>query len=113
MITEKLEESLILMKADLGLKFSDISSFAKNIAQTSTPSHKFSADFVKNIKKWQDWDSKVYEYFSKQLDRKIENFGKERMSKEILELRNLNQGGIRKDIQIWLYHSNTLGSMML
>ena len=91
MITEKLEESLILMKEELNLKFSDISSFARNIAAKQTNNQNDTQFLNQRIKEWQDWDLKLYQFFNEKLDQKIEKFGKEKMMKAIEQLRQLNK----------------------
>ena len=98
MITEKLEESLILMKEELNLKYSDISSFARNIAakksyriKKQTNDENDTQFLDQRIKEWQDWDLKLYQFFDEKLDQKIDKFGKEKMKKAIEQLTQLNK----------------------
>ena len=91
MITERLEESLILMKDQLGLRFSDISSFAKNIAAKPNVSKNISESLTRKIEKWQDLDLKLYDYFSQKFEEKVDEFGREKMKKQVEELRNFNR----------------------
>ena len=91
MITEKLDESLILMKEKLNLKFSDISSFARNIAAKPTNDEKETQFLNQRIREWQDWDLKLYQFFNEKLDQRIEKFGKEKMKKAVEQLRQLNK----------------------
>ena len=87
MITEYMEESLILLQDGLGLELEDLTSFVKNVASYKTET---SQDLVEKIREWQDLDLKLYRHFNETLWRKIEEFGRDRMEKRIEELRSMN-----------------------
>ena len=91
MITEKLEESLILMKEKLNLKFSDISSFAKNIATKSKINKNDNKFLNRKIQKWLDVDFKLYQFFNQQFEERIEKFGRGKMRKAVEQLRKFNK----------------------
>ena len=88
MISDKMEESLILLKHLMCWKTEDIVSFSlnKKIYKTNIPSK-----FVREIKRLNKFDFLLYEYFKKIFDKKIEHFGNDKMKKEIEDLRRVSQ----------------------
>ena len=89
MITEYIDESLILMKHELDLDLEDISSFAKNVVANHTKT--VPEGLRQKVYQWQNLDTVLYNYFNKTLWQKIDKFGAERMKKEVHELKQFNQ----------------------
>ena len=79
------------MKEKLNLKFSDISSFAKNIARKSTSDKNDTKVLDQKIKKWLNFDVQLYQFFNHQLKERIKKFGREKMRKAVEKLRKFNK----------------------
>lgn len=87
MITERMEESLILLKNLLCMdSLNDISFIKLKVRQNAlrrVPDDKM----IQQMHQWNGLDSAIYEYFSKKLEMRIEEFGWKKMASQANDLR--------------------------
>ncbi|KAK2708933.1 hypothetical protein QYM36_014531 [Artemia franciscana] len=81
MITEKMEESIVLLKHLLCWEYKDL-VFLKLNARHDSTKIKLSARQEKLLKNWLKADSLLYSKFRKIFDEKVEKFGYEKMEEE-------------------------------
>ncbi|XP_033102782.1 galactosylceramide sulfotransferase-like [Anneissia japonica] len=86
MITEYFDESLILLKELMCWSLDDVVYVVLN-ARAKESVRKISPENADKIRQWNAGDVKLYEHFNKTFWRKVESFGKEKMAKEVAELR--------------------------
>lgn len=86
MITDRFEESIILLKDALCLTMEDV-VYLKLKVRKETDRKSLDARLQNSIRSWNKLDSALYDHFIKLLDQKIEKFGKERMQTEIAVLK--------------------------
>ena len=95
LILEKYYESLILLKEDLGLEFDDIVAFYQNRALMRDQLIDISKEevpiFREKARNAIKADTLIYDHFLNILNKKIENFGVERMEKEVAYLKQLSK----------------------
>lgn len=100
MIMDKWFESMIFLKEALNLSYEDVMTFNINRVKLRTePKNIWEYNFSGNydsLEKYQatavshiKGDAALYHYFSKKLEDKIENYGVEKMAKEVAILKNL------------------------
>lgn len=90
MITDRMIESLVLLKHLMCWTTDDVVTFVGN-AREQRSKHDLTPALRDNIIKWNRADKILYDYFSKRLDERVAAFGKERMEAEALELTNRTQ----------------------
>ena len=94
LITDYMEESLVLLSSLLCLSLEEVASLKIHERQNTNfiPNH---TDTDRRISKmarsWNKADAAFFDYFNATLWRKIEAFGVERMSTEVAKLRKINQ----------------------
>ncbi|XP_018117844.2 galactose-3-O-sulfotransferase 2 isoform X2 [Xenopus laevis] len=86
LITEYFDESLVLLKDALCWTFDDVLSFPLN-TRTNSTKLAMSQDTQEKIKIWNQLDWQLYVYFNNSFWDRVEKFGKERMQREVEELR--------------------------
>ncbi|XP_053567415.1 galactose-3-O-sulfotransferase 2-like [Bombina bombina] len=86
LITEYVDESLILLKDALCWSLDDVVAFPLNIRSNSSKVS-LSLETQQKIKKWNQLDWQLYNYFNKTFWNKVETFGRERMQREVEELK--------------------------
>ncbi|CAN7941656.1 unnamed protein product, partial [Ixodes hexagonus] len=85
MIAERLDESLILLKHLLCWNTSDIVTFKIN-ARYAEYKEELSADVKKKLSDLNYVDVMLYQYFANVLERKVQEFGVDKMAAEVQEL---------------------------
>jgi len=89
LITERFEESLVLLKHLLCWSTQDVVTFQHNM-RAEEYSHGFLSRKSKGIlRKVNLADQMIYDHFSAKFDKIVNSFGVERMKKEVQELKNL------------------------
>ena len=86
LITEYLDESLILLKNMVGWDYQDILYIPKNMIANRTV---VSADHASRIRSWNMADCLLYDHYNKTLWRKIEEYGDDKFRKDLTYFRNL------------------------
>jgi len=82
MITDRYEESMILLKNMLCLDYDDIVYLPLKV-RTDNDRKKISADTAAKIKKWNRLDTAIYEYFSQRFEQMTIDYGKEKLANEV------------------------------
>lgn len=90
MLVEHFEESLILLKEALCWEMDDLLFFKLNARKGSTVS-KLTPELRAKALKWNGVDWKLYQHFNATFWQKVETYGRERMAKDVAELRKRNQ----------------------
>ena len=90
MMAEYFYESLILLKELMCWTLDDIVFLPLNARTKSTVPSNFPTDSAKRIRKWNDGDVKLYNYFNCTFWQKVHNFGVERMKREVQLLKERN-----------------------
>ena len=90
MISERMDESMVLVADALCLPLEDIISL-KNNARKKDKIQKMTDDDRAVVAQFQRLDQALYEYFNKRLDEKIRSYGELRMASDVARLRVLNQ----------------------
>ncbi|KAG8586740.1 hypothetical protein GDO81_005467 [Engystomops pustulosus] len=80
------DESLVLLKDALCWTFDDVLSFPLNI-RSNTSRKVLSEETKERIKSWNQLDWQLYVHFNNSFWNRVEKFGRERMEKEVKELR--------------------------
>ncbi|XP_075125691.1 galactose-3-O-sulfotransferase 2-like [Leptodactylus fuscus] len=86
LIAEYFDESLVLLKDALCWTLDDVLSIPLN-TRSDRSRHVLSAQTEEKIKSWNQLDWQLYMYFKNSFWNRVERFGKERMEKEVEELR--------------------------
>ncbi|XP_056420415.1 galactose-3-O-sulfotransferase 2-like isoform X2 [Hyla sarda] len=86
MIIEYFDESLVLLKNALCWTFDDVLSFPLNM-RNNTSRHVLSVETREKIKSWNQLDWQLYVHFNNSFWDRVDKFGRERMRKEVEELR--------------------------
>ncbi|KAM4771182.1 galactose-3-O-sulfotransferase 2-like [Rhinophrynus dorsalis] len=86
LITEYFDESLVLLKDALCWTFDDVLTFRLN-SRSNTTKKALSKQTQEAIKRWNQLDWQLYVYFNSTFWNRVERFGKERMLRELEELR--------------------------
>lgn len=86
MMTDRYEESVIMLKEMLCLDFDDVVYLPLKV-RTDNDRQKVSSETAAKIKKWNRLDTAIYEYFSKRFEQLTVDFGKERMKEQVGILR--------------------------
>ncbi|KAK7084893.1 Galactose-3-O-sulfotransferase, partial [Halocaridina rubra] len=95
MIAERFDESLILLKHLMCWTTQDITNIKLNFRprnRNETASQKTKM----KLRKQNYYDAMLYDYFSGIFNHKVNEFGKERMQKEVYELRQANRELLNK-----------------
>lgn len=85
MITDRFEESVILLKEELCLTLEDV-VYLKLKVRKENDRKSLDARLQNAIRTWNKLDSALYDHFFKILDQKIEKFGRTKMQSEIAQL---------------------------
>jgi len=85
MITDRFEESAILLKHELCMDVEDVAYLRLKVRKESDRKS-MSPEYQDKIKNWNKLDTALYDHFNALLDEKIKAFGKEKMQAEIEEL---------------------------
>ena len=94
MITEKFSESMVLLKELLHWDLEDVLYMSQNIRVQSQKST-LSKETEKFLKEWMWADMMLYEHFAKKFEKRIEEFGPERMTSQVADLEARNQRLLR------------------
>ena len=88
LLSDYFEESMILMKDLLCMSFNDIQHLRLNSRLNS----KIDADEStrQKIRKWNKADTAVYRHFNESFWRKVDAYGRERMRRDVDELKHFN-----------------------
>lgn len=86
MITERMDESLVLLKHLLCWSTDDVVALHQN-ARAASAKKKLTSELKRDILKWNRADEMIYDHFYKRFEEKVDEFGKERMKSEVEELR--------------------------
>ncbi|KAM3930970.1 galactose-3-O-sulfotransferase 2-like [Leptodactylus fuscus] len=86
LIAEYFDVSLILLKDALCWSFDDVLSFPLN-SRNATRRKVLSEETQENVKTWNQLDWQLYVYFNKSFWEKVDAFGRDRMQREVQELR--------------------------
>lgn len=89
LIAEHFEESLILLKDKLCWSMEDILYFKLNARKSSSVSE-LSPELRAKALEWNGADWRLYQFFNATLWAKVERYGRERMKREVEELRRRN-----------------------
>ncbi|XP_022079368.1 galactosylceramide sulfotransferase-like [Acanthaster planci] len=90
LIAEYFEESLILLRDALCWRTEDMVVFKMN-TRKKTAVDTLGTDLQSKIRTWNSGDTLLYDHFNKTLWHKIEQYGTERMAREVKELRALTE----------------------
>ena len=90
LITEKIDEGLILLKDLLCWEYSDIVFIKKN-SRNELYVNKLSEEQIKTIEKINKEDVMLYEHFLRKHESAVENYGREKMAKEVAIVAELRQ----------------------
>ncbi|XP_072266203.1 galactose-3-O-sulfotransferase 2-like [Pyxicephalus adspersus] len=82
LITEYFDESLILLKEALCWSFDDVLSFPLN-RRSNTTMKTLTLQIQENIKKWNSLDWQLYVHFNNSFWKRVDEFGMERMQREV------------------------------
>ncbi|XP_071941139.1 galactosylceramide sulfotransferase-like [Antedon mediterranea] len=85
-ITDHFDESLIILKERLCWDFDDIVYFPQLVRKNESRNI-IDDSLADRIKKWNFGDVKLFDYFNQSLWREIEEFGRDRMRKELKQFR--------------------------
>ncbi|XP_060923401.1 galactosylceramide sulfotransferase-like [Limanda limanda] len=94
MLTEHFEESLILLKDILCWEMSDLLFFKLNSRKETTVS-KLTPDQRAKALQWNSIDWELYKHFNLTFWKKVDAYGRERMAKDLAELRMRNAEMVR------------------
>lgn len=86
MITDRYEESMILLKNMLCLDYDDIVYLPLKV-RTDNDRKKISSEAAAKIKKWNRLDTAIYEYFAQRFEQMTVDYGKEKLANEVQILR--------------------------
>ena len=86
MITDRYEESMILLKNMLCLDYDDIVYLPLKV-RTDNDRKKISSEAAAKIKKWNRLDTAIYEYFAQRFEQMTIDYGKEKLANEVQILR--------------------------
>ena len=90
MITDRMDESLVVLKELIGWEMSDILYLDKTVSvkkQNTSITEKTSQRLLKNM----DIDRQIFEFFNKKLDKHVEFIGKARIATELKQFKALRQ----------------------
>ncbi|XP_018415855.1 PREDICTED: galactose-3-O-sulfotransferase 2-like [Nanorana parkeri] len=82
LITEYFDESLILLKDALCWSFDDILSIPLN-RRSNTTKKALSLETQEKVKRWNSLDWQLYVYFNNSFWKRVEEFGRKRMQREV------------------------------
>ncbi|XP_072017511.1 galactosylceramide sulfotransferase-like [Amphiura filiformis] len=91
MISDYFHESLILLKELMCWSLEDIVFFPLNSRTNVTVPSSITSSMRKKIRQWNKGDVKLYDYFNKTFWRKVEEFGRNRMEREVELLKQRNE----------------------
>jgi hypothetical protein len=86
LLTDFFDESLILMKRLLCWDWKDI-VYIKFKMRTDDSKAEVNVDLADRIRKWNNADTKLYDYFNQTFWRKVDAYGRDQMDKDLLEFR--------------------------
>merc|ERR1712131_36659 len=87
MITDRFEESIILMRDLLCMSEEDVIYLALKVRR-ETQSTELTQDEARKIREWNSLDTALYDHFEKKLDMAVEKYGRNRMNVEVSKLRS-------------------------
>lgn len=85
MITDRFEESAILLKEELCMELEDVAYLRLKVRKESDRKS-LSTEYQQKIREWNKLDTALFDHFNNVLDEKVQSFGKDRMREEIEEL---------------------------
>ncbi|OQR66728.1 galactosylceramide sulfotransferase-like [Tropilaelaps mercedesae] len=91
MIAEFMEESLILLKRELCWQLGNIVAFRHNERNSSVHLKSFEKDVAQKIIDLNEIDMRIYNYFYQKLRKRIDEYGREQMTREVRSLRLSNK----------------------
>ncbi|XP_007900468.1 galactosylceramide sulfotransferase [Callorhinchus milii] len=89
MLLEHFDESLVLLKELLCWDFEDILYFKLNVRKDSTVS-RMTGELYRQATEWNAIDALLYRHFNSTFWAKVERYGRERMARDVAELRKVN-----------------------
>ncbi|KAG8596604.1 hypothetical protein GDO81_001984 [Engystomops pustulosus] len=90
MLLEYFDESLLLLRDLMCWSMEDILYFKLNARKDSGGS-RLSSDMYQRAQEWNALDTRIYQHFNATFWKKVENYGVERMKKDVMELRRRNE----------------------
>ncbi|XP_051900648.1 galactose-3-O-sulfotransferase 2-like isoform X2 [Pristis pectinata] len=87
LISEYFDESMILLKDALCWEFDDVVSFKLNLRNNVTVK-KLSDQVADRVKAWNSLDWRLYSHFNKTFWQKVDQYGRQRMRKDVQILQN-------------------------
>lgn len=87
MITDRFEESIVLLRDLLCMSDEDVIYLALKVRR-ETQSTELTTDEARKIREWNSLDASLYDHFEKKLDIAVEKFGRDKMSIEVNKLRS-------------------------
>ena len=90
MISERIDESLIVLKERMGWTLEDIMYLNRNVAPEESKSD-LTESTRQNILQHLILDKRMYDYFNATLDRHIDELGRERIQTEVREFQQVRQ----------------------
>ncbi|XP_066458056.1 galactosylceramide sulfotransferase [Eleutherodactylus coqui] len=90
MLLEYFDESLLLLRDLMCWNMDDILYFKLNARKDSSGS-RLSPEMYRLAQEWNGLDTLIYQYFNATFWRKVEEYGVERMEKDVIELRRRNE----------------------
>lgn len=88
MVAERMDESMILLRHLLCWDISDVVTFRHNVRLASMRPPALDEEVVRGLRSWNAADQELYDYFTRKLQSMIDEFGRERMEREVAELRS-------------------------
>ncbi|XP_076322033.1 galactosylceramide sulfotransferase-like [Tachypleus tridentatus] len=90
MITELMEESLVLLKTLLCWELKDVAFFKKNVRSDTWRENNLSWKEGVGIRAWNFGDDLLYKHFRLKFEKQLSAFGSDKMQREIKQLRQIN-----------------------
>lgn len=90
MLLEYFDESLLLFRDLMCWNMDDILYFKLNARKDSNGS-RLSPEMYRLAQEWNALDTRIYQHFNATFWRKVEDYGVERMKKDVMELRRRNE----------------------
>lgn len=93
LITDYFDESMVLLKEELCWSTDDISYLKSNSRQRNKESVRewLGSDYSNKLLSWNKADWKLYQHFNQTFTRKVEEFGVDRMEREVEKLQAANE----------------------
>ena len=113
MMADYFHESMILLKDMMCWKMSDIAFFPLNSRTNVTVPSSITKSMRQKIRKWNQGDVQLYDYFNKTFWQRVEAYGVKRMKREVKLLKDYNEYLFKKciytisdnDTNVWHPHN--------